>query len=433
MEGMKKSAILCAAALLACIPAQATEEAMNKALATWEQQNSEYQAALRMAATPETRAKITAPDGADVAQALWKAVSKAKTATREGKDGKQEEVTTYEFEEPWAVPAVVWFVEHPQALARVAADKKGKGRTVSYYAEKLMDALHRKHFADPRIAPVCAKLAEGSTPKEYEILEKIYNRNQDKDARGCAAMGMSLLLCNPLIASIGGSEAEVRAKRVYYLKQSLLLTRDDTMFGSARLSEVASEQAYRLRYLMPGCIPPQMTLKDMNGKVAKLPVKGKPHLLLFWSPEEETGTEIVRKIDKLAEANPGVVLVPVTHFCTPDAITRLHEETGIPFTYMDDEKGTAAAAYRISSLPTAMLLGENCSILYSGSPDMQLQAKIDELTRKEKAAQKAAKPKVIVEGDPTPAKPKAPAAGKDTAPPLREMPEFNSPVRKPAK
>lgn len=429
MRAMKKYAILCAAGLMGLPAATATEEAMNGALAVWNQQYSEYRAALQFASTEEERAQVKEPDGAEIADDLWKSVS-AKTS-----EGGKDKGSAYEFDEPWAAPAVIWFVQHPAALAQALSKKKNPQRETAYYADRLMNALHRVHYANPGVAAACAKLAEGGSAREYEILEKIYSRNQDKNARGCAALGMSLMLANPLVSSIGGSEAEVRAKRVYYLKRSLTLTADDTMFGSVRLSEVASEQAYRVRYLMQGCVPPQITVKDMNGTSVTVPQQGKPHLILFWAPEEETGTTMVRGIDKLAAANPGLEIVPVTHFATPDTVQQLQQQ-GISRTCLDDTAGTAARAYRISALPTAVLVGADCTILYTGAPNMQLQAKIDACTKAQPKAKE--RPRVIVEETPAPqqAKPQqgpAPLAPMqqpqgDTPPALRDMPQFDAPL-----
>ena len=425
---MNKQAILCAAGLMCLSAASATEEEMNNALSVWNQQYGEYKAALQFATTEEQRALVKEPDGSEIADTLWKSVS-AKTGAAD-----KEKKPMYEFDEPWAAPAVIWFVQHPEALAQALSKKKNPQKEISFYADRLMNALHRVHYANPGVGAACAKLAEGSTAREYEILEKIYSRNQDKNARGCAALGMSLMLSNPLISSIGGSEAEVRAKRVYYLKQSLTLTDDDVMFGSVRLSEVASEQAYRLRHLMQGCVPPQITVKDMGGATVKVLQQGKPHLLLFWAPEEETGASMVQSIDKLAAGNPGLEIVPVTHFATPDAVQQLQEQ-GISRTCFDDAQGTAARAYRISTLPTVVLVSADCNILYTGAPNMQLQAKIDACTSQQP---KKERPRVIVEEKPA-AKEKAapqepaplqpmPQPQGDTPPALRDMPQFDAPL-----
>lgn len=441
MGVMKTSAILMTAALAGSLAASATEEDMTRVLNVWNQQYSEYKAALQFAEDAEARAQVKEPDGAEIAEALWKSVC-GKTGERGGgKDGARK--ASYEFQEAWAAPAVIWFVQHPAGLAQALSKKKNPQKETAYYADLLLDSLHHVHYAHPGMRDVCAKLAEGSTAREYEILEKVYSRNQDKDARGCAALGMSIMLTNPLISSIGGSEAEIRAKRVYFLKRSLTLTQDATMFGNAKLSEVASEQAYRLRYLMNGCVPPQITVKDMNGTAVKVPQQGKPHLIIFWAPEGGAGADIVRGIDKMRAAHPGLVIVPVTYFATPDTIQQMQQD-GVSYTCFDDEKGSAARAYRIADLPTVVLVGAGCNILYSGAPSLELQTKIDACL-KEQETKPAERPRVIVEDkpavqSPAPAQTAQPVQAPtmqpmpqptgDTAPALRDMPQFDAPVLK---
>ena len=440
---MRKTAALIAAALAGALAAHATESEMNRVLNVWKQQYGEYKAALQFADSPEARAQITEPDGTEIAEELWKSIC-AKTGERAtGKKGATR--VSYEFDEAWAAPAVIWFVQHPTGLAQALSKKKNPQKEAAYYADQLLDSLQRVHYANPGMREVCATLAQGTTAREYEILERVYSRNQDKDARGCAALGMSIMLTNPLIASIGGSEAEVRAKRIYYLKQSLTLTADSTMFGNAKLSEVASEQAYRLRHLMPGCVPPQITVKDMGGATVKVPQQGKPHLLLFWAPEGEAGADMVRGIDKMRAAHPGLEIVPVTYFATPDTIQQMQQD-GVSHTCFDDENGSAARAYRIADLPTVVLVSAGCNILYIGEPNLQLQTKIDACL-KEQETKPAERPRVIVEDNPAP-KPAAPAPAQpaqpvqapnlepmpqptgDTPPSLRDMPQFDAPTLK---
>ena len=439
MSGMKRRAFLMTAALAGALTVSATEEDMTRVLNVWNQQYSEYRAALQFAEDAEARAQVKEPDGAEIAEDLWKSVC-GKTGERSGKGDTRK--ASYEFQEAWAAPAVIWFVQHPAGLAQALAKKKNPQKETAYYADLLLDSLHHVHYAHPGMRDVCAKLAEGSTAREYEILEKVYSRNQDKDARGCAALGMSIMLTNPLISSIGGSEAEIRAKRVYFLKRSLTLTQDATMFGNAKLSEVASEQAYRLRYLMPGSVPPQITVKDMSGTAVKVPQQGKPHLIVFWAPEGEAGGDIVRGIDKMRTAHPGLEIVPVTYFATPDTIQQMQQD-GVSFTYFDDEKGSAAHAYRIASLPTVVLVSAGCNILYSGAPNLQLQTRIDACL-KEQESKPQERPRVIVEDKPAP-KPAEPAPAQpvqapnlqpmpqpqgNTPPALRNMPQFDAPALK---
>ena len=245
------------AALVSMAPVEADQVAMQDALNRWQQRVSEYEAALSVARTEEQRAAIAEPDGADVAAALWKSIS-TKTGERDemvepsaeermqGAKAEVRKVSTYAFEDAWAAPAVFWFINRPQQLARLF---EGKPRQLSFYADSLLKSIDKRHYNSPYIAGVCAKLAESPSVRVYKILEKAYTRNQDATARGCAALAMSIMLTNPTIAAAEGSETVARGKRIFFLKLALTLTPEKARFGNATVSEVATELAYVMRHL----------------------------------------------------------------------------------------------------------------------------------------------------------------------------------------
>lgn len=252
--------------------------------------------------------------------------------------------------------------------------------------------------------------------REYEILQKIYQRNQNKSARACAALGMSLMLNNPMVNSVEGSEAMARAKRLYYLKQSILLAEKDTTFGKQPLTEIAMEQAYFLRHLAVGCVAPQIRVKDMEGNTLTLPESGTPALLIFWSPAEAAGSSMMRDIDKLKTQYPGITIAPIMPHAAPEEQQRVLQEQGIASSYTDDAKGVAGTTYRIDQLPTVVLIGKDSTIMYSGAPDMKLQQALEKIT----TGDKANRPTVRIQEAPAP----APTPTDDSIPALREMPEF---------
>lgn len=434
--------ILVSTALL-CTPALwATEQAMQSSLAAWQQRTAEYEAAVAQAVTEEAKAAVARPDGMDIAPALWQAIG-AKTGTRteetkSKKGSKKNIINTYEFEEPWAAPAVVWMLNHPNAFAAVF---RGKTKQVSFFANALLSSVSNVHYKHPAVQQLCPTLAESCGEREYLILQKIYRENTDKNTRACAALAMSLMLNSPMLAGVEGSAEMTRGKRIYYLKQALLLSDKDADFGGIPITEAVSRQTYYLQHLAVGTIPPRLTVRDMDGKTCEFPEAGKVNLIFFWSPAEEAGTNIVQQREKLEQKNPGLVFVPVIPAATPEQVQRLRE-AGIT-TYMDDEDGTAGQAYRVSELPNAVLVNEHARILYNGIPNIELQTVLDTVFRKEHAAAEAAKPKVIIQEAPAvqpgsvphPADPQekaptappaadTPAAEKETPPALREMPEF---------
>lgn len=374
------------AASAAGLPAVANEEAMKDAFSRWDQEMSEYRAAISSAASDEARAAVQAPDGKEVGQALWKAIS-GKTGTRKkvikGTKGPALEtvedrvitVPTYEFEEKWAVPAVVWFIQRPQVLAEIFAGKQAR---LAGFAEALLDSVQEHHYDSPLMANICHLIAAKPDIQRYELLKKIYQRNPDRNARGCAALGMSILLSNPMVSSAEGSEAMAMNKRLYYLKQALTLTDDNTTFGDISVSEAASNQTYIIRHLTKGQTPPLITMSDVDGQKANFPVKGAPAVLFFWHPTERVGTDIVAKHLSLKKQFPALQFLPITAHPLDDTLFREDLKTlDIPHTYVDDEEGSISLAYRVSMLPMAVFTGANGEIIYIGYPDIKLQTALD--------------------------------------------------------
>lgn len=420
MPHMKKMMGTIAAALLA-MSANATEEAMQQALNEWAQQVASYEDAIQNAPDETARAAIEVPTGRDIAPKLWQAIN-SRTGARANEKGKGR-IPTYEFEKAWALPGIVWILEHPQAFT--AAFTEEEQAQLTYFGNALVDSLIRIHFSNPGIGAAVPSLSATSSVREYELLQKIYQRNQHKPARACAALGMSIMLNNPMVSSIEGSEAMARGKRLYYLKQSILLSDKNTKFGKRPITELAMEQAYFLRHLAVGCVAPQLKVYDTQGGTRTFPVPGKLNLLLFWSPADPVGSNMVRDIEKLKAQYPGLEVCPVMPHAEAEAQQQALEQLGIAFTYADDAKGTAGRTYRIEQLPTAILVGKRSTILYGGYPDMKLQTALETSIAAEHAGQK--RPSVYIKESETPAiQPGSqPTAPTDSAVPgLRDMPEF---------
>lgn len=435
---MNKSAV-CAALTLAFSSLMAGEAEMNRLLSDWQQQVNDWERAVQAAPSPEAKAAIPAPDAAALAPSLWMSIS-AQTGNRretvvrgKGKKRREEQVTipAYEFDQPWALPGIMWFLQHPESLS--AAFDEDQQNQVEYYVEAIAKSLSRVHFPNPAIRDICPVLAQNSGVREYELMQKIYNRNQDAATRAAAALSLSLMLNNPMISGMEGGAAMIRGKRIYYLKQALLLGDPKTPFGNATLGEVATEQTYRLRYLSEGCIPPQLRLRATDGRITICPKAGKVNLLIFWTPEEAAGAGMVARLDKLREKYPELEVSPIAPFQTPETLQHLVQTVpGMEQSLVDDAGGRAGVAYRVSSIPTAVLISKRSTILYIGSPGVQLQAALDAAMK----PQQTNRPKVSITpggkdspviqpgSSPKPAE-EVPAAPQNAAPPtLREMPEF---------
>ncbi len=433
MAHMKKRTLLAIFALLSATVAGAAEPAMRAALTRWEQQMAEYRAAQKVAKTDEQRAAVRVPDGKDVAAELWQSVCR-KVGEREelvrptaeqrmhGARDERKMVPVYEFDQPWAAPAVVWFLNNPQAFAEVF---KGRERRVSYFANALLESVNRTHYSSPYIGEACAKLSESQSVRVYEMLQKIYTRNRDLTSRANAAMAMCIMLSNPTIQGAEGSAAMARNKQLYFLKQAVSASPENAMFGTRTLSETALEMAYVLRNLSVGSIPPQLTVTGTDGKPATFPVTGKANLIFFWSPSEQMGLNVVSRQHQLATQYPGLVFCPVTVHSPNhnDWLVELKQHNIVANCYMDDAENSNGRAYRVTQLPTAVLIGPDSRILFIGYPGLPLQTALNNLF----AEQKSQAPKVIIEGD-TPniqpgSRPNTAPAASDEAPALRDMPD----------
>lgn len=436
MPGMKKTALLTILALLSITTAGAAEPEMRAALAKWEQQMTEYHAALQVASTDEQRAAVRVPDGRDMAAELWRSVNRkvgereelVRPTAQERMNGAVDErkmVSIYEFEQPWAAPAVVWFLNHPDAFAQVFGNRQ---RQISFFANALLESVNRVHFSSPYIANACAKLSESQSVRVYELLQKIYSLNQDLTARASAAMAMCIMLTNPTIQGAEGSAAMARNKQLYFLRQAARISPEDTMFGTRSMNDAILEMTYVLRNLSVGSIPPQLTVKGMDGNETTFPVQGRANLIFFWSPSEQVGLNVVTKQHLLAQQFPGLVFCPVTvHANHSEWLMELRQLGIVGNCFMDNEQNSNGKAYRISQLPTAVLVGPDSRILFIGYPNLGLQTALDNLY----ASQRERGARVVVEGTPggeeaptiqPGSQPTGPSGSQSAPPALRDMP-----------
>ena len=404
--------------LLTWQAARASEREMNRVLGQWQQQMAEFEAALSVADSEERRAMITPPSPEEIAPALWRSISGVTGTKRQLSKAEKKSAAdiranrAYEFEQEWAAPAVVWFINHADAFANLF---RNDATSRIFFAEALLNSVLNTHFASPIIAEACPKLAESTSEKVFNIVEKIFTHNTAPAARACAALTLSSMLANPSLSASEGGDARVRSKRIYYIKQALSTAPGSTMYGSMSLTQAATEQIYHLRNLSTGAVPPQFQVTTQEGATATFPVQGKANLIFFWSPEEDTGLSIMRKQLALKTRYPELVLCPIVPHSSREEWQSMLSTNNITTCYMDDEKGTVGLSYRVSMLPMVVLVNERSRILYIGYPNMQLQTALDNLFSDKAAA--GAKP---AQAPPAP----EPEGASDTPPALRPMPQF---------
>lgn len=406
--------------------AMAGESAMKQVLGTWEQQVAAYEEAMKKAPSDDARAGITPPNPREIAPQLWQSIN-GRTGTRPNPKGKGR-LATFEFEQPWALPAIVWILNNQQAFT--AAFTEDEQSQLTYFGEAIIDSINRIHYSNPGAGAVCPGISASANVRDYELLQKIYQRNQHKEARAAAALGLSLMLNNPMISSVEGSDSMARAKRLYYLKQAILLGGREGRFGTQPIIEIAMEQAYFLRHLAVGAIAPLLQLKDAQGETKRFPTPGQLTLLIFWDPAIPSSAAMLRDIDKLKAQFPGLEACPIMPHCTAEEQQKILSNLGVNSSYTDDANGTANRTYRIGMYPTTVLISKHCRILYGGSPDIKLQTALEAVMAAEKEASQASRPRVVIENNDAPviqpgSTPRRPApVGDEAVPALRDMPEF---------
>ena len=77
----------------------------------------------------------------------------------------------YEFDQPWALPGIMWFLQNPESLS--AAFDEEQQNQVDFYVEAIAKSLSRVHFSNPEIRHICPLLAQNSGVREYELMQKI--------------------------------------------------------------------------------------------------------------------------------------------------------------------------------------------------------------------------------------------------------------------
>ncbi len=328
-----------------------------------------------------------------------------------------------------AFPSIARWMNYPDLLEAFVPEAQRQAA-----AEAVLSSMEKVHFLSPAAADVCAALSAGSSARVYRVLESIYLSNSSSRAKGCAALGMAIMLGKSSDAEqreyvFGGPEL-ARSQRLLYVKEALLRC-PDAPFGNAVVEDVAVDEVYRLSHLVEGRVPPALEVKSADGATVKFPSTAKPTLVLFWSPDEETSLSIMAMMDEFRSKHPGIAVCPVVSGVKLADLPVLLEKRGLRAETYVDEEGKAVADYRLPSLPYAYLIGVDGKTLYCGYPDMALQAKIRECVKEmeggDAAAPVAAPVREAVPKPPVPAAPAVPADAKEgaaPAPPLRPMPSF---------
>ncbi len=398
---------------------QASEQGMKEALKQWDQEMSEYQAAVDNTKDEAQRNILLAnpPSGESIAKKLWKEtyyrigtreITEKKTSAPKNRFdiAKVKKIPVYAYEETWAAPAIAWWLTHPQALGSILTQQQ-----CSRVIAAMIDSIERSHFDKPCMADVCAPLSSLSSMQAYECLKKIHMRNTDMAAKANAAMGLSLMLNKAPIRSIEGSEEMADAKRIYYIKEALSIAPKDCLFGNARIEVTANEQIHLVTKLAPGRVPPQISVMDGEKRQLMFPIPNQAQILLFWSPDHQESIALLRRSGDLAAKYPQIKIIPIAVGVDQDGIKQCYELQGITIPSYSDQDAAAAKEYRVAALPYVAFLGNENTLVYLGYPDLNFQSKITSYLQN--------KPAVTA-----PAAAPSPQGEDSEVPAIREMPQL---------
>ncbi len=395
--------------------AMANEAEMQNIITSWKLRQQDVQNSLRQATSAEERRDIlaAAPQPSSIANALWKSISK-RTGTRlipaaKGSKRPDRRVPTYEYEEVWAAPAVIWWLQHADLLTKVV-----KANAVDATLRSLLGSVERLHYAHPDMAELCPTLAASPSARSYDLLEKILTSNTNPRARSHAALGMSLLLKDENVYSIEGSPKDALSKRIAYIRYALEQAPAGDYFGTQRLEDIAMEELYHINKLSVGSIPPQVALTDSKGQAQLLPTVGEAQLFYFWSPLDPASIALLRTATSLKKQFPTIHFKAITTGISTQEINE-NPELSIPeVQHYIDPQGKAIQDYRVPKAGYAVLISPRARILYIGEPNMKLQAAINSYDTESQKEQEATRPSA----QPPSAVP--PSSGE--IPPLRELP-----------
>ncbi len=413
---MKPSSIIVLIALSSSVfLSQANEKSMNQALNAWNKAHAELSAALKQTTDPEERAILqrSAPKAEATAKLLWNSISK-RLGTRlvqYTSNGKKMEkrVPTFEYEEIWAAPAVIWLLQHSDALGRSLSSS-----AYSHALKSLLDSVERVHYIHPDMAQLSPILVRTPSVRSYEILEKVFMNNTSPRAQSCAALGLSIMLRDENVYSIEGSKKMAQAKRLFYIRHALRTAPNNTTFASQRIEEVALEELYLLQQLEEGAIPPLISVQDEKGATVSLPAANRAQLLFFWENMDPASLAILKSVPNVKEKYPFVDFYAITAGIQPSALydSIPEESRSVVKSYLDP-KADGIYAYRVPKASYAVFISEKGRLLYRGEPNLKLEAALAKYKK-----DKEAEPEPLIQ-------PGELEKTSGEAPPLRPVPDFD--------
>lgn len=397
---------------------------MKNALADWQMRQSDWESAFKTAESDGKREELmkSRPDAVPVARELWRQV---------GRDLQKPET-----QKPYLLPAVIWFLDHPAAVAQAFPN----GETARKIVVLCLDALENTLFREKGAGKAAYALSSSRELRCRVILEQIKDYSQFPEDQGLAALGLAMVMKE----TTGMLQDDVRlvAARGKLLKDAIIKCYDSS-FGPVPVRNLVQEELYEIRNLNIGQTGPGISLpSSATGAQVALPTGDKPVLVVFWDPRDARSVQFLGKAVSLRGEFPGLMVMPVAPGSSEN-VKKALLNLNLDIPSLVDEKAAAFKDYRVRLTPQVYLLDPKGKILMRGTPDMlfdaNLYAAMGKLEGKKNGKaeeKKAAAAPPAARPAPLPAKinspeTRVPAAPQPAAapaaplapPPLRPMPE----------
>lgn len=354
---MKKAFCLIAGACGLLGWASADEIGMKNVLSDWQIKQSDWESALKTAESEDKKADLmkSSPDAVPVAKALWKQV---------GRDLQKSES-----QKSYLLPAVVWFLDHPQAVAQAFPN----GELAKKIIVLCLDSLENTLFREQGAGKVAHALSNSRELRCRVILEQIKDYNPFPEDQGLASLGLAMVMKES--AGILQDDVRLGAARAKLLKDAIIKCYD-SKFGAVPVQEVIKEELYEIRNLYKGRIAPKISLPSTtDGKMQTIPFGDKPILVIFWSPQDMLSVQFLQKAASLRKEFPGMNVMPIA-LGKSELIRDTLLNLGSDMNSLADEKAVAFKDYRVRFTPRVYLLDADGKILMRGTPDALFDANL---------------------------------------------------------
>ncbi len=282
------------------------------------------------------------PDAVPVARELWRLV---------GRDLQKPET-----QKSCLLPAVVWFLDHPQAVAQAFPMETwpGKLSCSAWIPWKIRCSGNRgagKAAYALSNSVTCAAALFWNRSRDY---------NQFPEDQGLASLGLAMVMKETTVML--QDDVRLVAARGKLLKDAIIKCYDSS-FGPIPVQNIVKEELYEIRNLNIGQTGPEISLPSTAaaGKVT-LPSGNKPVLVVFWDPQDMRSVQFLQKAASLRKEFPGLTVMPVAPGKRENIEKALlNLKMDMPSWWM--KKAVAFKDYRVRLTPRVYLLDPAGKIL----------------------------------------------------------------------